>query len=171
LVELFLLVSDVATFAGLSDPVALDGAGEDHGRRSLVLDGGLVRRIDLCRVVTSQAEAAELLVRHIGDHCGKLGVFTEEVLADIGAGGGGVLLAVTVHRLAHPTHQETVRILGKQRVPIFSPDHLDDIPTRAPEVSLELLNDLAVTADRAVETLQIAVDDKDQIVEVLPSCK
>ena len=34
-------------------------------------------------------------------------------------------------------------------------------------VGLELLDDLAVAADRAVEALQVAVDDEDQVVELL----
>ena len=34
---------------------------------------------------------------------------------------------------------------------------------------LELLDDLAVAPDRAVEALEVAVDDEDQVVEVLPA--
>ena len=34
---------------------------------------------------------------------------------------------------------------------------------------LELLDDLAVAAHRAVEALQVAVDDEDEVVELLPA--
>ena len=34
------------------------------------------------------------------------------------------------------------------------------------KMAFELLNDLAVAADRAVEPLQVAVDDEDQVVEL-----
>ena len=37
----------------------------------------------------------------------------------------------------------------------------------APEDGLELLDDLAVAAHRAVEALQVAVDDPGQVVELL----
>ena len=37
----------------------------------------------------------------------------------------------------------------------------------AAEVGLELLDDLAVAAHRAVEALQVAVDDEDEVVELL----
>ena len=57
-------------------------------------------------------------------------------------------------------------IASQQRVPIRAPDHLDDVPARAPERGLELLDDLAVAADRAVEALEVAVDDEDQVVEL-----
>ena len=45
--------------------------------------------------------------------------------------------------------------------------HLDDVPAGAAERRLELLDDLAVAAHRAVEPLQVAVDDEDQVVELL----
>src|ERR687889_2069981 len=48
-----------------------------------------------------------------------------------------------------------------------SPDDLDDVPAGSAEVGLELLDDLAVAADRAVEALQVAVDDEDEVVEAL----
>ena len=48
-----------------------------------------------------------------------------------------------------------------------APDHLDDVPAGAAEGRLELLDDLAVAADRTVEALQVAVDDEDQVVELL----
>ena len=41
LVELLLLVADVAAFAGLAETVALDGVGEDQGRFALGLDACL----------------------------------------------------------------------------------------------------------------------------------
>ena len=63
-----------------------DREGEDHGRRALVLDRGFEGGIDLCGVVTTEAEATQLLIRQMGDPLGELGVFAKEVLADICAG-------------------------------------------------------------------------------------
>src|SRR4029077_13776832 len=54
-----------------------------------------------------------------------------------------------------------------ERVPVAPPDDLDDVPAGAAEGGLQLLNDLAVAAHRAVEPLQVAVDDEDQVVELL----
>ena len=58
-------------------------------------------------------------------------------------------------------------VLGQQRIPVVAPDDLDDVPAGAAEDAFELLNDLAVAAHRAVEPLQVAVDDEDQVVELL----
>ena len=43
--------------------------------------------------------------------------------------------------------------------------HFDDVPSGAAEDGFQFLNDLAVAADGAIEPLQIAVHDEDQIVE------
>ena len=53
---------------------------------------------------------------------------------------------------------------GSQSLPQM---HLDDVPAGAAERRFELLDDLAVAAHRAVEPLQVAVDDEDQVVELL----
>src|SRR5207302_5953489 len=45
---------------------------------------------------------------------------------------------------------------------------LDDVPAHATERRLELLDHLAVAAYRAVESLQVAVHDEDQVVEPFP---
>ena len=52
-------------------------------------------------------------------------------------------------------------------VPLAAPDDLDDVPAGAAEERLELLDDLAVAAHRAVELLQVAVDDEGEVVELL----
>ena len=57
-------------------------------------------------------------------------------------------------------------ILLEQRIPLAAPDHLDHVPAGAAEDRLELLDDLAVAADRTVEALEVAVDDEDQVVEL-----
>ena len=63
--------------------------------------------------------------------------------------------------------QQAVVIAREQLVPLAAPEHLDDVPAGAAEDGLELLDDLAVAAHRAVEALQVAVDDEDQVVELL----
>ena len=56
---------------------------------------------------------------------------------------------------------------GQQLVPARAPQDLDDVPAGAAEIAFQLLDDLAVAAHRAVEALQVAVDDEDQVVELL----
>ena len=67
-VELLLLVGDVLAFARLADAVALDRAREDDGRLPGVLDGGLVRRVHLDRIVAAERELLQLLVGQVLDH-------------------------------------------------------------------------------------------------------
>ena len=160
-------MGDVLAFARLADAVALDRAGQDHRRLSRVLDGGLVGRVDLDRVVAAERQLLQLLVRQVLDHLEQLRIGAPEMLADVVAGLDGVFLILAVDDLAHALDEQAVVVLLEQRVPLAAPDHLDDVPAGAAEDRLELLDDLAVAADRAVEPLQVAVDDEDQVVELL----
>ena len=89
------------------------------------------------------------------------------MLAEVGARLDGVLLIFAVDDLAHALDEQAVLVLVEQRIPLAAPEHLDDVPASAAERRFELLDDLAVAADRAVEALQVAVDDEDQVVELL----
>src|SRR5690606_15311708 len=53
------------------------------------------------------------------------------------------------------------------RVPVAAPDQLDHVPAGAAEAALQLLDDLAVAAHRAVQALQVAVDHEHQVVQAL----
>ena len=53
---------------------------------------------------------------------------------------------------------------GSQSLPQMTLMH---VPAGAAEGGLQFLDDLAVAAHRAVEPLQVAVDDEDQVVELL----
>src|SRR5262249_49194475 len=109
----------------------------------------------------------QLLVAHVLDEFEQLGVLAEEVPADVVAALDGVLLVLAVDDLAHALHEQAAPVAGQQLVPVGAPDDLDAVPARAAEGGLQLLDDLAVAADGAVETLQVAVDDEDQVVEPL----
>ena len=134
--------------------------------RAAVLDGRLVGRVDLGRIVAAATQLAELLVAQVGDHRLQPRIDAEEMLADVGAGHDGVFLILAVDDFAHAADQQAVGVAGQQRVPVRAPDDLDDVPAGAAEGPFQFLDDLAVAADRAVEPLQVAVDDEDQVVEL-----
>src|SRR5690606_22683807 len=90
-----------------------------------------------------------------------------EVLADERPVLGAVRLVVAVGGVVHQVDQRAVLVRLEQRVPLTAPDDLDDVPAGAAEEALELLDDLAVAADRAVESLQVAVDDEREVVQTL----
>ena len=80
---------------------------------------------------------------------------------------GLVGLVVAVRRGVHQVHQGAVAVGVQQGVPLATPDHLDDVPPGAAEERLQLLDDLAVAPDRAVEALQVAVDYEGEVVQAL----
>ena len=167
--HVLLLVGDVLPLAGLSHPVALDGLGQDDGRLAGRPHGGRVGGVDLDRIVAAAVERPDLLVGHARDHFPQFRVLAEELLPDVRAVFGLEVLVLAVDAFLHALEQQAGGIAGDERVPVAAPDHLDHVPARAAEDAFQLLDDLAVAADRAVQPLQVAVDDEDEIVELLPA--
>ena len=165
------LVGGVAALDLGAERPALDRLAEDDGRcaAAQVVRGRLVGGVELAVVVPAAGQPAQLVVGQVLDQLAQPGVGTEEVLADVRPGLHRVALELAVDGGVHLVEQHAVLVLEQQLVPLRAPDHLDDVPARAPEVGLELLDDLAVAAHRAVEALQVAVDDEDEVVELLPA--
>ena len=158
---------DVLAFAGFAEAVALDRAREDDARRAFVLARGFERVVDLDRIVPAERHLLQLVVRQVLDHVEQPRVRAPEMIAHVRARLDGVLLILPVDDLAHALHEQALTVLGEQRIPFTAPDRLDHVPAGAAERRFELLDDLAVAAHRTVEPLQVAVDDKDEIVEFL----
>ena len=159
-----------ATFspsADLPSPESLHGLGENHGRRALVGHRGRVSGIHFHRIVAAAIQAPDLLVGHVGDHILELGILAEEMLARIRAALGFEVLVLAVHAFFHQALEQALMIALEQGIPARAPQHLDDVPAGAEEGGLQLLDDLAVAAHRPVQALQVAVDDEDEVVELL----
>src|SRR3989441_4068706 len=164
-VQLLLLVRDVLAFARFAKSIALDGARENNGRRARVLDSDLVRGIDLLWIMATQAETLQRLIGKRLDGVEETRVSAKKRLPDVRPRRNNDLLIFTVHQLTHALDEEAFRVALENRIPLASPENLDDVPAGAAEGRLQLLDDLAVAANRPVQALQVAVDDKDQVVE------
>ena len=87
------------------------------------------------------------------------------MLADVGAASDREFLELAVERLVHLLDEEAVHVTREQLIPLATPDDLDHVPAGTAEGGLELLDDLAVAAHRAVQSLEVAVDHEGQVVE------
>ena len=164
-VHLLLLVGDHLAFGGLAQAIALDRMRQDNRRLALVRRGGRVGGMHLLRIVATADQVADVVIRHVGNHRLELGVLAKEVLARERAALGLEVLVLAVDAGFHDAAQDAVVVLGQQPVPAGAPQDLDDVPAGAQERGFELLDDLAVAAHRAVETLQVAVDDEHEVIE------
>src|SRR5271167_3412985 len=99
------------------------------------------------------------------DHLEQAGVAAEEILTEIGSALDEVFLILAVTDFAHALDQDSVTVIAEETVPIGAPDALDDIPTCAAENGFQFLDDFAVAADGAIETLQVAIDHENEVVE------
>ena len=81
------------------------------------------------------------------------------------AAGDRIHLVIAIDNFIHAGLHDAFAVARKQYVPLAAPDNFDDIPASAAEAAFEFLNDFAVTAHRAIEALQVAVNNQYQIVE------
>src|SRR5699024_5482197 len=123
--------------------------------------------VDLAVVVTASTQGPDLLVGHVLDELRGAGIAPEEVLPDPGSVVGTESLVIAVGDGVHEGDQCALGVLLEERVPLAAPDDLDDVPACAAEVRLQLLDDLAVAANRAVEALEVAVDDEREVVQCI----
>ena len=127
--------------------------------------------VDFLCVVTTTAQVPDVVIAHLGNHLQRAGVFAEEMLANVGAVVGLHGLVVAVQRVHHDFAQGAVFVARQKWVPVAAPDQLEHVPAGTPEIAFKLLNDLAVAAHRAIQALQIAIDNEDQVVEFFTRCQ
>ena len=121
--------------------------------------GSVIRGVNLFRIVATATNVLHHVVRKMLNHLQHFRISTEEVLADVSTVRHRVLLVLAVNDFAHAFDQPAVLVLIEQCIPIRSPDDFDHVPASASESGFQFLNNLAVAANRAVKSLQVAVDD------------
>ena len=133
---------------------------------ALVIHGGLVGGVDLVRVVAAACEAccSSSSVRCF-DQFEQSRDICRRMLADVCAGFDGVLLILAIHDFAHALQQQagvSRASRASQSPPQMTLMTFQPAPRK---MRFQFLDDLAVAAHRAVEPLQVAIDDEDQVVE------
>lgn len=162
------LVRFVGRFAiAAAHTVTFNGVRQDD--RGLAVRGIhrlVIGRIHLERVVATAVEFPDIFVREVFDHRLGFWVLTKEVLAGIRATVGLVVLVLAVDRFVHALLKDAFLILLEQRIPVTAPNDLDHVPASPAEDAFELVHDAGVAAYRAVQALQVTVDNEDQVVEI-----
>ncbi len=159
------LVSDVFTFGGITHAIAFNGMGQDNGRFAFGFLRFFECSVDFLRIVAATVQGPNLIVSPVGNQCGSFRVFTEEVLANVRAVFGFEGLIVAVNGFVHQLDQFTAGVFTQQFVPTGTPHHLDHVPASTCEDAFQFVNDFAVTGYRAIQTLQVTVDNEDQVIQ------
>ncbi len=126
----------------------------------------LVGVVDLLRIVATTVQLFKLRIGHVLHQLQQFRVFPKEVLTQVSAVLGLKGLVVAVDALFHTAKQQPSVVASEKFIPVTAPDHLDDVPACATEDTFEFIDDALVTAHRAVQALQVAVDDEDQVIEL-----
>ena len=160
----------VAASKRRAEGVTLDGVGKNHGGLAGVFHRCLVGCVDLAVVMAATTQIPNLLVTPVLNHRLGAWIATKEVLTHVRAVVCFECLVVAVQGVTHQVDEGVILVSGEQLVPSTAPEDLDDVPACTLEECLQLLDDLSVTAHGTVEALQVAVDDKCQVVQALDRC-
>ena len=160
------LMSCIAAFNVVTECPALHGFAQNCGwtTRAEIFSCRFKRCIQLAIVVTTARQGAQLLIGKMRHHFAQAWVWTKEVFANVVAIFNDVALEFAVDSCIHLVQQHTVMVVGEELVPLGTPHHFDDVPPSATERSFKFLNDFAVTAHRAIKSLQVAVHNKREVV-------
>ena len=116
--------------------------------------------------MTTTWQVDQFFVGEVGHHLAQAWVWTKEILANVCTALNGQALEFAINGGVEFVQQHTVNIFGEKFVPLGSENDFDDIPSGTTEHSFKFLNDFAVTSHRAIESLQVAVHNKDQVVQM-----
>ena len=159
------LVHIVFALATLAHAKTFDRFDQQHCGLAFVVDRCVVRGVDFFGVMATAAQLENLFVTHVRHHCRGARVFAKEVFANVRAVIGFHSLVVAIKRVHHQLAQSAVFVPRQKWVPTAAPQKLDNVPARATELAFEFLNDLAVAPNRAVQTLQVAVNHEDEVIQ------
>ena len=85
---------------------------------------------------------------------------------NIGPTGNLIFLIFTIDDFHHPFCEKTLVIFFNEKIPVITPENFDDIPTGTTKNSFKFLDDFTISADRSIESLQVAIDDKGEVVKL-----
>ena len=168
--QLLHLVSCVTTLKVMAKAVTLNGVCQDHGWAILGFQCTLVGCENLAVIVSTAWELPDFLIGHVFHELCSAWIASEEVLTNICAVVSLEGLVITVRGVVHDLDKCAVLVLLKQFIPLAAPDNLDHRPTCATEEGLEFLDNLGVTAHRAIKALQVAVNHEGEVIQVIQCC-
>ena len=132
-----------------------------------MIHGGFIGVIDLAGIMAAAMQVADFLISHVRHQRRCLGITPEEFGSGVSAAACFECLILAIETLIHQLNQLAGCVLFQETVPVTAPQALDHIPARAAEQAFEFGDHFAIAAHRAIQALQIAVNNEDQIVEFL----
>ena len=166
-IELLCLMRGHSGLARAAHSVSLLGLGEDRCRLAFRPPSRLEGRKEFAKVVAAALQRVDFAIGHMGNQSARFLVFRKEMLEIVRPVLGAERLIFAVDSRREAAKQDMIPVAFEERVPLRTPQDLDDVPARAAKQPFEFLDDLPVAAHRSVKPLQIAVDDEGQIVEPL----
>ncbi len=103
--------------------------------------------------MTATLQIPDLVIAPSGHHRSSSRILTEELLTNISAIFRFESLEVAIRCAIHQLDERAIAILGEELIPFTAPNDLENVPPSATEERFELLDDLSISTDRAIESL------------------
>ena len=165
LVEFLLRMGGHLALTGAAHAVAFFGVRKNHCGLALVVGRRRIGRMNFYQVMAAAFQAVNLLVGHALRQPRQFFVLAKKVVAVKAPVFGGEGLHLAVNRVGKCVGQCACEVTCKQAVPVAAPDQLDDVPAGPGKQFFQLVDDAAIAAHRAVQALQVAIDDPDHVVQ------
>ena len=165
LLEFLLLVRGHLALTGGAHAKAFFGLRKNHRRCAAVIRCRMIGRVNLAQIMATAFESIDFFVSERGTDGLQARALTKEMFAIertiIRCEG----LQLSVDCAVECINEFTVGIARKQRIPVRAPQEFDDIPASATKQRLEFIDDVTIAAHRSIETLQVTVDNEDEVIE------
>ena len=165
LVKFFLAVCGHLSLTSLSHAIAFFGVCQYDSGLTSMCSSCSIGSVDFHQIVAATFEPVNLFVGQALRELRELRVLSEECLSVKAPVFGRKGLHLSIHGAGKSFDQRPVCVACKQSIPVAAPNEFDDVPTRATKQFFQLVNDATIAAYRTIQSLQIAVDHPDQIVQ------
>ena len=153
------------------EPIAFDCFDQNNCWLTFGLHGLTKGSIDLHWVMTTTVQTRDVMVRQLIGHLFKLWVFPKELFTHKARIACLIQLVLTIDHFFHTVLEHTCHVFIKQCIPVTTPDDFNHAPACTAKYRLQLLNNLAITTHRAIEALQVTVDDPNQVIQLFAASK
>ena len=165
LLEFLLLVRGHLALTSGTHTKTFFGLRKNHRRCAAVIGCCMIGRINLAQIMTAAFESIDFFVSERGTDGLQARTLTKEMFAIERAIIRSKSLQLSVHRAIECINQFTVGITRKERIPIRAPQEFDHIPASATKQGFQFIDDVTIAAHRSIETLQVTVDNEDEVIE------
>ena len=124
----------------------------------------MVSSINLIWIMTSSIKFINFLIGEAFHQLACFRMLTKKVFASVSSSFCFKILHFTINDFIHYFLEMASFVFSNNRIPKPTPNNLDNVPAGPSELSFQLLNYFSISSYRTIQSLKIAIYNKDQII-------